>query len=150
MEKARAWIADLQPFLGFKADAIPVRTQAAEAAISELLAVEQPLIDRICDGVYWRLPSPVHSLYGSRRAINDLAVLSAILPSGCGLSGYSALHQLGWTTQVPVRHTICVSEPGIEIPSIDGCDTAAVYRSNPRRQELNWHETTVLEAMLVW
>ena len=147
--EAKAWIVALPSFTLFRSDAVPGPRNAVASLLSRLLARPHPIVGRIAKGLYWRQPPPVHPLYG-QPPTSAARIGQAYLPSGSGLSGYSALEATCLSTQVPVRTAFAVLSLDLTLPQLPGRGATLVLRRNTRRAELTWHEVTLLEACLAF
>jgi len=129
----------------FKPSSVPGPRAAVHTMLHRMLAEPCPIIGRAGRGIYWRQHPPEHILHG---ALPTTPVAVAVAPAGSGWSDWSALSALGWTTQIPVRHSVAVPVRGIKPPAMfrQGITPVYVFRPNRRRLELNWGEATLLDA----
>ena len=112
--------------------------RAVESALSRLANSDEPLV-RVRNGVYWR--SPI-SRYGKARP-RPAAVARAVCDAGLGPTGWTALHALGLTTQVPSTEELAVI--GNPPAGIRGVRFST--RSNLERRRLNYREIAALESL---
>ena len=112
-----------------------------DVALSRL-ASSDPSLTRVRHGLYWK--SPVSRFGKAKPRPFDVALAVARAErEGVGPAGWTALHALGLTTQVPSVDEVAVL--GSAPRSVPG--TVYRSRSNPARASLRFHEIAALEAL---
>lgn len=149
-ERAVRWILRLPDCTFFRLDSCPhAPPDAVATAVSELMERPYPAITRYVAGVYRREPSAYSPMYGRWHDLCHAAARIVAPPVGSGLGSYSALLTLGLANQVPTSTLVAVTDPDASPPADlpPGSRHKYQYRSNERRNELTWHEVTLLEAI---
>jgi hypothetical protein len=116
---------------------LPGPRTAVDMALSRLASPTGPLV-RVSNGVYWK---GLSSRFGKGRPSSLDAALN-IAGRGAGPAGWSALHYLGLTTQVPA--TLHIATVGRK-PQI--LSTRISIRSNLDRVDLAPAEIAILEVL---
>ena len=112
-----------------------------DVALSRLTG-NDPSLSRVRHGLYWK--SPVSRFGTTKPRPFDVAVAAASAErEGVGPAGWTALHLLGLTTQVPSVDEVAVL--GAAPTRVSG--TVYRSRSNPERAGLRFHEIAALEAL---
>jgi hypothetical protein len=112
-----------------------------DVALSRL-ANGDPSLTRVRHGLYWK--SPVSRFGTAKPRPFDVAVAAADAErEGVGPAGWTALHLLGLTTQVPTIDEVAVL--GAAPSRVSG--TVYRSRSNPERAALRFYEIAALEAL---
>jgi len=111
-----------------------------DVALSRLAGSDASLT-RVRHGLYWK--SPVSRFGKAKPRPFDIAVAAAdAVREGVGPAGWTALHVLGLTTQVPSIDEVAVLGPAPARVS----GTRYRSRSNPERAALRFYEIAALEA----
>lgn len=112
-----------------------------DVALSRLVTSD-PSLTRVRHGLYWK--SPVSRFGKAKPRPFDVAVAAANAErEGVGPAGWTALHFLGLTTQVPSIDEVAVL--GASPMRVGG--TVYRSRSNPERAGLRFYEIAALEAL---
>lgn len=127
------YVRDLVNRLGSRA--------GVDVALSRLAGSDASLT-RVRHGLYWK--SPVSRFGPAKPRPFDIAVAAADAErEGVGPAGWTALHLLGLTTQVPSIDEVAVLGPAPMRVS----GTVYRSRSNPERAALRFYEIAALEAL---
>lgn len=127
------YVRDLVNRLGSRA--------GVDVALSRLAGSDTSLT-RVRHGLYWK--SPVSRFGLAKPRPFDIAVAAADAErEGVGPAGWTALHLLGLTTQVPSIDEVAVLGPAPMRVS----GTVYRSRSNPERAALRFYEIAALEAL---
>ena len=141
----RAWVRALPPATAFWIADIPPALRVAASEVSAAFDGDWPVACRVAGDFCWRTSrEDVPARIDMGRWADSLAIGYA--GAGAGFAGYSALHRLGWTTQIPARARIAtvLGAPQLDLTGV----RYATPSENLRRRELTWAETTLLEAIL--
>lgn len=145
-EQARQWVLNLGAFTWFRGTDVPGPRQAVRTMLSRLLHAKQPPITRRGHGLYRREPPWEHRLYGWVAA-EDTSSYRAFAPrEGSGLAEGTALLTLGLSNQMPLRVQLATTHRNLKEPEEHHLKCWIKHRNNTRRNELTWHEVTLLEA----
>lgn len=140
---AVAWIQTLPFGSWFWVRDVPAEPHIARPVLSRLCRNAAFGLRRAGGGLYWRGYPEGHE-HGWVGPNHEIAALHLAGP-GAGLARWNALNRLGWTAQVDPQYSISVLG---RRPKPDGARAVRHYPSdNQRRQELNWSEVTLLEAL---
>ena len=135
------WVFGLPEGSAFRLSDVPAPPRAAARVLHDIVRDHRE-IERIFNGFYWRGSPPDSDnpvgLHHGRLAI-------AYAGPGAGDAGITAVHRLGWTTQIPVGYDICVAG---RAPRASSEFVRFSSRSNRMRLDLTWAEVSLLEALL--
>ena len=116
---------------------------AIKMAVVRLCRGEDPLITRVCRGVYTR--RRVGGRYPARLPIKAIRALPwRFAGPGAGVTGPYAINMFGWSTQVSPRLWVAMLERPPQCPEIG---VVFERRSNKKRLGLNRWEVSILEAV---
>ncbi len=120
-----------------------ISRDTTKMAVSRLCAGDDPLIGRVCRGIYTR--RRVQARYPARLPIKAIRELPwRIAGIGAGVTGPYAINMFGWSTQVSPRLWVAMlGRPPRRT------DLGAIFqrRFNTQRVELNRWEVSILEAV---
>lgn len=139
--RAREWVLAQKPGTLFKLAAIPAEPHIASQVMTRLIAARPKEVERLVKGLFWR-KDPESELFPLRDEMRTALFQAG--PGG-GMERNSALHKVGWTTQIPAKLRVCVLGRSKPTP-VDTC-VEFFCRSNVRRAELTHAEVTMIEAV---
>ena len=141
----RAWVFDLAPRTVFWINDMPPDLRPSASRVLHDMIHEYDAIDRICNGFYRR--GHIEPGAPPDEGYYDVAHRAmAYAGAGSGFARFSALNEVGWTTQLPMRDTISVvgRKPECKIHA-----TRFVSSLNEGRRKLTWAEVSLIEATLL-
>ncbi|MCQ3808363.1 MAG: hypothetical protein OXB92_05385 [Acidimicrobiaceae bacterium] len=120
-----------------------ISRDAIRMSVSRACRGEDPLIGRVCQGIYTR--RRVGARYPARLPINAIRELPwRFAGPGAGVTGPYAINMFGWSTQVSPR--LWVAMLG-RTPDRTGLGAIFQRRFNTSRLSLNRWEVSILEAV---
>jgi len=146
--KIREWADQLPVGELFDLDdiqrALPdISRDTTKMAVSRLCRGDDPLIGRVCRGIYTR--RRVQARYPARLPIKAIRELPwRFAGPGAGVTGPYVINMFGWSTQVSPR--LWVAMLG-RTPRRNDLGAVFQRRFNTRRLELNRWEVSILEAV---
>ena len=150
-EAALAWVENLESFQVFQLEDIPVASDTAMSVLDEMQSADDPIIEHLADGLYWKKATLRNNPYRVRSFYRSPYILQSMSPPGSGLGEGYALSMLGYTTQMPNRSKVAVIDNTWRSPELSPPRSPQIIvRHNPRRLDLTWHEVSFLEAAMVW
>lgn len=144
------WILRLADCTFFRLESCPYAPPEAVAeAVAELLERRYAPVTRYAENLYRREPPTYSHMYGQDYCLGYAATRVMAPPVGSGLGSSTARLTLGVSNQVSLATYVAVTDPTAAPPHDLPASHRHVfeYRSNERRNELTWHEVTLLEAI---